>query len=735
MNLDDVSLNRVKSEIINKILDDLTSTEQYTEQEAKLKRAELEQQILDKELICSLSLQSEVTDAQKFNQTAEEMYIDILTTFGYVNTLEDTIDKHIEINQSTINNLTALINKANDRIDGYEAILGAKGNPEHNIEGFRTSDSFENKRELFTERYGEIVPSSCRAYYNLAEESISLPYTRQQNMITYKNDVSLGDIFISKQLGGGLIKVRNGENSLENIIDTSLHTYWSETIMCDEPMRVKFDDVRPTDPHEVENFYYGVKNGALCELEINFESIAKVNEISFLPYGQYPVEIVAIRYKTSDDTEEPVKEVVYPDNTNPLLKNKVIGRGGTYRFPEINCKVLYIIFNQIHYTKSTFLLSSNELFKNELWFSATGQDDSKPVLDDGVLFKPMYFDRAIMDSAWKYINNMTVKNKKMDIKQILFGQADNIKPVTKYQYNYGFYNIAPNFSEFERTGVYVSKFIQASGNIKNIRIVTDEEHPQLPDNTKLTDIEYYISYKDNPEWDDWHPILPVNVPTVECELLQTEASLCELRFPAEAVHGVYLNGNPLIKDTDYFVHTNSEGFIHAVDIPNFDYFVKYTVSYTPAPDARTLDLMPDNVPLLSNSFEVINGDDTSGYLLNEYPYFSADNKIATNVKLVNKFTGAVISQDSGDVVCVTDPYSTMESYKNFDRTNSKIQYYTDKNAIYFNQNITKDFDIEINYQHFVSKVRLKAIFRRNSLKNNWMTPTLSKIKYEFVTVD
>lgn len=734
MKLNEVSLTKIKQAVVDHILADNYS-EGYSEESIALRRAELEDKLLSTQLASSLKLQEGRLNSKAFNEALQELYIDALTTFGYLDALDGTVTRHLKISQSVIASLTAQIERAHDKIDGYEAALSEKESPERSIEGFRDSGSFEPRMDLHTERYGENIPQACVAHFSADEGVLTLPYTRQQNMIVSLNGVEMGSIEIKKQLGSGFAKASNSKNAVEKAVDTSPLSYWSETVLSDEPIRVRYPKERPADPLGLADYYYGIQHGALCELEVNMESVTKLNELQFLPYGPYPVEIVAIRYKTSDDTEEPLQEIVYPDHVDPLLRSKLTKKAVSYRFPEINCKRLSIVLNQIHFTKDSYLVPSGGVFKNELWYSATGQESEKPILSDDLLFKPLYTDRAAEDAAWKYINNLTAKNRNLDVKQLLFGQNDSVLPVTKYEYTYGFHNIAPNFSEFEKTGVYVSNPVQAAGNIKSIRISTEEEHPTLEGDQRMTDIEYYISHAENPSYEDWYPILPVNVDLIPCELLQLYGSVSPLRFPAEEVHDVFYNENRMMVGEDYILNKDVDGNVLSVEVPNFDHFAAYTVSYRPVPQVKELDFATEGTPALRNSFEKMEGRNISHYMLSEYPYFATDSPSVTSVKLVNRYTGDALSEASGQVRCVTNPFYQGESYKNFDRASSKVQYYTDGNRLYFDREVSDEYTIEINYQHFVSKVRLKSIFRRNSHKHNWMSPSLAKVTYEFVTVD
>jgi hypothetical protein len=209
-----------------------------TETEKATYKQLLETGTSNSQLITTVRTQSDLTNAYEYNQTAYELYLDMLTTFDYINTLYDTINSHQTLNESIINTMYSTIAELNDKLDEYEAVIGTAGSPECFIEGFRTQANLETDASYFTERYGEIMPTATYARFNTEQENITLNYTRQQNVMVYKSGVQLGKIEITKQYGAGFIKVRNSESKLENAIDTSMSSYWSESILADDEMKI-----------------------------------------------------------------------------------------------------------------------------------------------------------------------------------------------------------------------------------------------------------------------------------------------------------------------------------------------------------------------------------------------------------------------------------------------------------------------------------------------------------------
>ena len=755
-----ISLSDLKEKMISEIIHDLTEMRYMTSTEKDLYRRKLLTNVSNKMLLTTVREQTGLTNAYDYNQTAYELYIDMLTTFYYVDTLYNSLQSHQKLNESIITTLHSTIGELNDQLTACEAIVGTEGAPQCYYEGFRTINNLETDKSYFTERYGELVPQSIHMRFNSDQENITLNYTRQQNVMVYKSGVQLGEISITKQYGSGFIVARNSETKLENAIDTSNSSYWSETILSNSEIKIKGLNFSESDGlYESNRSYYDLPRGALCEIALTFEALTNVNEIILKPYGNFPIDIIAIRYQLSDEEDDTVYDVVYPDNIDPLLSNTSINKEYAFHFRTITCKKLFILINQIHFIKDTYMLSTNQMFKNELWFNATYELNDKISMDNSTVFQPLYIDRAFESSIWKYINNKMVSKKSIDINSLIIAGEEKYLPVTKYQYNYGFYNIGPYFSEFQKCGIFVSKKIECDGSIDTIKLITDETHPLSSDKQILTDIEFYVTTKANPEYTDWMPICPANKDYIYHELLQLDYAYCYLRH--KAVCGniitydsngnesykmerpiVYYNDIVLTEDADYILRYDKDGDVIAVEIAGFDNFATYTVSYTPMDSSKEITLINDANPKPSNTFQEIMGTGAACYRLDEYPYYDRKNPddTCTYVKVIDVPTNLVYNQNTASALaddsieCVTDKLNPTSSFKNFVANTNKIQYYTSGRYIYFNKPITNTQKIEINYPSFGSQIRVKAILRRNTKHDNWLTPILNSYKLEFTTL-
>jgi hypothetical protein len=716
-----VDLINVKNNIIDKLINIENKNNMLSEVQKKALRKEYEGKILNNNIMLEPILANGTTNALDFNTNNYNIFIDIMTIFEYINKIESNIDKNLSINQSSVNNLKSIIRKVNDTLDQLEHIV--KSNKATYIvkESFRNSQALNDNKNMYTERYGEKVNSHNHITYLKDTEQLCLPYLRQNNMLyDPESGVYFGDIKISKQLGSGFNEYSNMNNTPNKLIETTNHSFWSNIIISDEPIRISYTNIRPVEAKDIKDFYYGVKRGALCELEITFESITKINEIMLNPYSQFPFELVAIRYKHSDDIDDDMFEVVYPDNELQYLRSHVLDKPAIYRFSSVNCKKLYIVFNQINFTKQNITIDEKEILKNKLLF------EDKNIQIEDKLFIPMYKD--------KYENNNLVKlidNKEINLNKLL-NDSMTRKSFIKYVYQYGFYNLKLNYSEFDKTGVYVSNKIQFKQNIKSIKIKPTEIISYNKNiSAKNTDIEYYITYKESPNWNDWQPILPYNTSAIYGELLQMYPNDCMFRFKATSVIGVYRDNIKLSEGLN-FEYVIKDGLYVGVNIPDFNFFSKYTVSYVPQAGQDNVMFVTNDEINLFNSKEIIQANNSSIYEVNFVPYISPNVFENTHVTLYNKETGESIVQKQGSdaIRCVTNVYNPEESYKNFDKLNSNFEYYINNNYVFFNQNIDDKYEIEINYKHFINSFFLKAIFRRNTLTENWNTPVLDEIEYE-----
>lgn len=708
-------LSDAKNKVIDYLVNAAISNNIITKNQASTYKTQLIQVVNSNNILLNSTKQNGQINVNNMNNDFSGIYIDLLTLFQMSNSIDDLINRHMSLNNGLLNNTSLSINKIYDKLNGYQKTIRNKFNPVTIIKSFNDIENIETNKSLYYERYGESCDNNSYCVINNNLSGVTLPVLNKIDM-SINNGTAFITPSIKLQLGESFIKINNGQHSLSNIIDNSNNTYWNEIILSDLPINVELNS-----SDNANDNYYNINNGAVCELELNFDSRTTINEISFIPYSTYPMEILAIRYVETDIPTEEIKEIAFPNNSNKFLSNKICDGNVYYNFPDIECKKLFILFRQIHYIRDAYIYNTSDTIKNELWLSAVNQADITK--EKKLLFSPIYNDKLIDNSIYEYINRLTDNN--IDIEKILFDNLNYNNYIMKYKYSYGFYNIGTYLNSFNSTGIYVSTPVRSDFNIIGLNIKTDEEH-QLYNNTQYTDIEYYVTYIDNPDITDWYPILPTNISVIDCELLQLDNNICNLRFKASTVNNVFSNGTPLTLDVDYILIMDINNLIVSVQILKYNFNNMYTVSYVPDANAYNIDFTSNNNPVFT--IDNIKCDSNSFYKLSNVPLLS-DNIV---VNITDKNTGNILTEGS-DVINVTNIYNARQSFQNF-TSGTTYQYYIYKNYIYFNQSLPSNYEIQVSYNNFVSFVRLKAIMRRNNNSCSWLTCYLKNIEYNLFTI-
>ncbi|URZ09223.1 hypothetical protein [Clostridium felsineum] len=470
-----------------------------------------------KELMTKLRFQSGITDITALTKTMGEFYRDIAKTFKFTNLINETFHNHIVLNTAELKHIKNNINYINNKISSLKATINGLSNPIHYHQGFYDTNSFEDDMNFYRNSLPSITALNCKSTFDAYEKAITLPYLQRKNTLIDDSGRALAQLCIKKHLSDKI----PSNSSLNNVLDTSKENYWSESVFSDQPIKVNKTALA------LEN--YELTYGAICELEINYDKETIINEIVLTPFSEYPFEVLKISYTLSDDPNEELKELVYKDNKEETLRNKILFDTLVYKFKDIRVKKVYILINQINYTKNA--------------------------------------------AAPKLL-----------------------------QYSYGFSNISINYNQFDESGIYVSKPIELPHNIENLSIYTDEIHPELENGKVLTDIEYYLTYEENPIYTDWLPILPINKDIILCELLKVDEenkNILLLRFEADEIYEVSIDGVPMNRESDYeLLLSDNGGQVSGIYIHEFDAAKKYTVNYSPSKASKTICLEDKNIDFL-----------------------------------------------------------------------------------------------------------------------------------------
>lgn len=751
-NAKELSLFETQKSVIVQVLDEKRKAGEIKSEEEFEKQLQYMLSLLQgEEPMMKVRLQEGQTNAESFNETYNEVSIDIMSAFGQINQVDQAVNKHQQLNQSIINNLKLNLSKVSDEVERYERLVDYMTTEDVALEAFRDSNSFDTSNRLYTERDGVELPPAYQAKLDIDREAIKLPTILSQNAMIGPAGVRLANIKIKKQLGGELIRLQNPENEINKAIDTSMETFWSESILVDSPMRV-----------ELTSEYYGIKHGAVCELMVEFDYLTQINEISILPFTEFPMEVVAIQYYESDDVDENPKEIIAPQFKEGL-RSRFVSDSTSFQFNDVYAKRIRVILNQVHFVKTDFFVNDREQKQLELWYAAKKEVDPEEVeIKEGYHFKPLYKNKSEINKLYNYFSKNVDDVDAENLEEILGKrQDDTASAVSKYMYNYGLYNLGIRRNEYQNKGIYVSKPLAIDGNIKAITLDVKEQHPVIQDNDLVfTDIEYYMTHLDNPTSDDWYPIMPNTIKKVKAELLTPTFTngqyRADLRFYPDGDVKVRRNGIEIYEWLgDFMVSRNT------ITILNYDVSSIYTVEYTPTREAYKIDFVekhkaPSGEVQPNQKVEEFQGTSNIGELQLAYhpfvdraklnqqvggwtPSFLSNDYLPVKVKLIQS-TGFHIDQpfaaNDNDTITIQNATNYFDQEKSqlspFSEELQNFQYIVKGNKILFNTTIPEDTRVIVEYPYLVGAVRLKAILRRNLNAHYGLTPLLEEymVRYQ-----
>lgn len=746
----DISIFETQKEIIREILEQKKNTGEIKSQ------AELERELTSllaglkpAEPLVTIRPQEGQTNADMHNLTFEELNYDINTAFAQTNKVDETITKHQRLNQSLLNNIQLRIRQVQDELVKHERTGSSNVSQQLHLETFKDSNGFENDSTFYIDN-GQQFSIDFRAKLDLQREVIKLPTISAQNALIGSGGVRLGRIKIGKQLGSDLIRLSNPANSVDKAIDTDDLSFWSESILVDTPIEVSMGDD-----------YYDVDHGAVVALEITFDYLTQLNEIGFNVFGEYPLDVVGVRYYTTDNIAETGVNLIHDGQATPSMKSRIVKQSTSYQFEDVYAKRLIIVLRQRHYIKSDFIASSRNQRDMELWFKREVSDEDTDLGD--LDFKPTYQNKIESSNSWWQFRKATGRLRTITDINELIAELNQDQPqiVTKYEYNYGLYNLDLRKNEYQDVGIYVSKPIAVNGNIRTFMLETDEEHPVISVEggtlTRLTDIEYSVH-----DGRQWHNILPMGQEGVSNELLTfeaTEASTYQasLRFTPDS--DIELYRNEILADAD--ADSSVIDGITVVTIPaaDFDGTAIYTAAYIPTDTAKQIDFINvytegGVVQPIAMQEEFTSTSREGSIVLRHFPYVDKeklnskdaswnptylgqeadeDGYVPIKVKIIDP-SGYHIEQpmyvtDAGTrVENVTDYFDTSSSHlQPYDESeNVFYQYEVIGNKIQFNTIIPEGTRIFVEYPYLVGDIRMKVVLRRNVHGFYGLTPVLNE---------
>jgi len=353
----------------------------------------------------------------------------------------------------------------------------------------------------------------------------------------------------------------------------------------------------------------------------------------------------------------------------------------------------------------------------------------------------------------------------------------------QYVYGYGIKNIGVEHSTFGDKGIFVSKPMEIEGNVIEVSLLANEVHPIFDTlsgkaTDRMTSVEYYLAYDENPSLNDWHPVLPEGQTDIKCERLFFQGLTAVLRFHAKINEPtktfIYKNGIKMQADKWCFVERGAS--IQLLE-PR-DLTAIYTIDYIPdtifvnpwsinvkekgAKRVRQIDRFEKGTAYNKNvtlskypfiDYDYINAKTTFDSNKDDYRPFevylrNGEIAVGNGVNVDTVFpekhaqAGQPFTLNRTDYKEDTDmklrPYSTAtgKEYRGF-------EYKQYRNKLIFSETFNRadihtnvqiahgNAEIEVQYEYLITKFRLKIILRKNTGNEIIVSPKVNDYQVKF----
>jgi hypothetical protein len=747
------------------------------------------------------------TSSQAYNQNMESIAFDLATLFDASNQIETLISDNQQLSRSLLADIRKKIYMLKSQVERYQLLINHSDQFIEAIhEDFKVPQYTETDEELLTllrkDRFGQPLTSLFNAENHGYALQLASMQTEDQLKTSYGR--KLAKIEVRNRTG---LEASNNHYPIENAIDGSPDTFWAEAIIVDDVIQQDIEDLWSHDYHDYP------KTGAICELEITLNGLTTVSEIQFVPYCSYPLEIVAIHGYEREDSGGKMYSLISPNHPNIYQRSQKSTDRMVFQFPSVEISKLRILIRQENYEKENFIVSYDNLHNMEMWdriasdstlipdFKEPGESiaefDKKNEITGWQLYLKKLKEWAtilrkegIVEAAEKameiikmgdYKNPLLLALRSINQKGEKQVVQDPRSPMLSQQwlatnklvYIYGAYDIRVYGRKYHRTSIYISKPLPLNSNVRQISLSTKEKHHYITiggqeidpvtkqpteQQVKITDIEYYVTFKKNPLPKDWKPILPVEQKYVEGELLlgdnvqgdypefrNMDLIIFEFRFPVVSKETVTIrqNGYPMTPDM-YII--SDDGKKVGIKREYYSPSSIYTADYKPVDDAYIIRIDQQDIGIEPMPFMNKNGelgerfekaDHNNSIELTYYPYLYRDVLFQYNpakerydqdetkytpqeiyYPIIVRVNGEEFKNITDYTTNTYDPERLKENGgKTFAHIGKKIIFGTPING-------PKIENIVVDYHYIATEMRIKAILRRNHAGYESITPSL-----------
>jgi len=598
--------------------------------------------------------QSHKINSQSYNANMEEIAFDLATLFEASTTVDRLMTDNQQLSRSLLSGIKKQIYALRSKLERYKMLMkNTDGFIDGIYEQFTSPELTETDEKILQSLRKDRFDKYLDTSYNAEHVGDALQLSGIETIDQLKTNYGrrLARIEILNRTGHAS---ENPDHGIDKAVDGSLHTYWAESILVDQPIVQNIHDLWSNDYKDIP------KDGAICEIQITLNGITTVSDIHFDPFCAYPLEVVSIYGYETEDMGGKVYELISPNHRNPHQRSKKSVNLMTFQFPSVAVSKLRILIRQENYVKENYIVNHNEAQNMELWRKLSSSpeliEDYKQPNETIAEFDKkneitgwsVYLEKlkewasslnqvGVLEAAKRAMETIrmgdyknplllklralsTDKQKEIDKHSIL---SQEWKAVNKLSYLYGAYNISVFGRKYRNQSIYISKPLPLSSNATRISLDTIEKHhdmeigpevvdpltgqAQQQDVARITDIEFYITHKKNPTAKDWQPILPIHKKYVQGELLFGD--LIEGYYPEFEEHE--RSGNPLVVYSFRFpvvsdktvvlrrngIPMNPNTYVISHDGKKIGIFAKfytassiYTVDYKPADSAYFVHL-------------------------------------------------------------------------------------------------------------------------------------------------
>lgn len=451
---------------------------------------------------------------------------------------------------------------------------------------------------------------------------------------------------VVRSLSSGLSGVVSRTFQPENAIDPDTESFWAEVLLTDAPIQTTYTFVDGS-----EQTY----DGALVEVGLILGVPDFVTDVKILPFGQYPLDVIDIKFRQGDAWFQ------YPGFVDraPAL-NWLEWHG-----PRVQADEVAFVLHQANYERRRFHIPTRLLHLANFWEQLLDEETQLTLsnevltqfqqqradadghfrsLHEGLARYGLEIDRLDLpgpDPESRVFSESVALGKEIDAaeeamladprnQQIRLSHlgADSTPPpglteIERIEYIFGAREIQANDVGYVNQGAYASPKYAADSTLLTLRLNTDEEHPVFnvgEGNFRQTSIEYEIELAPGRR----APLLPKDVTTVQDELLDLDRTTRQdtTRFPAASSTVTVRRSGKKLGPGDFSVATLSSGQLR-ITIARSAFFrtARYTVTYTPATDSDLFDVDALYDSVVIDRPEIFPGTDETGAVeLRHYPY-------------------------------------------------------------------------------------------------------------------